>query len=162
MSDQDITQSEAAQAEAQSLLDMQENELEYLLTMRLNAIQEDPSLSLQPTFEVEASTLESFTMPPWIKSTVDSMIDSALRQGHRVLCSTDEEFSSLRAQLVAALGLGGTAAVLAFTSFLITTLGFAAALASIVATIVIKKIGEPTIQAGHKTMCAELTKMLND
>jgi len=60
------------------------------------------------------------------------------------LCSDLSEFADLRTSLVGALGLGGSAAVIALAAFLTGTLGMAAALATIVATIIIKKIGGPS------------------
>jgi len=40
-------------------------------------------------------------------------------------------------------------------------LGIAAAVATVIATIVIKRIGEPAIKAGHRRMCEELKKSLS-
>jgi ABC-type dipeptide/oligopeptide/nickel transport system ATPase component len=148
--------------EAETLLALDEEALTELLGLRVNAIQQDVSLSLQPTFKLQGSTLEAFTMPPWIKKTVDAMIITALRQSHKVLCSDLPEFKDLRANLVGALGLGGSAAVIALAAFLTGTLGIAAALATVLATIVIKKIGGPMLKAGHQTLCAELAKLLPD
>ncbi len=150
---------QAVQQEVATLLDQDAYELEYLLGLRVKAIQENIELSLKPTFEVAESTKE-VSLPPWVYKTVESMINAALRQSHSVLCSDAHEYADIRNQLKAALGLGGTAAVLTFTAFLTSTLGLAAALASIVATIIIKKIGKPALRAGHQTMCAELAKLL--
>ena len=160
MSNQNVLMDEALQVEANSLLEMPEDNLNQLLGMRVQAINEDLSLSLQPTFDVERSPFESITLPPWIQKTVDSMIITALRQSHNVLCSNEKEFEDIRNKLVAALGLGGSTAVIALAAFLTGTLGLAAALATVLATIVIKKIGQPALIAGHKTMCAELGNML--
>lgn len=151
-----------SQQEAEELLTKDEEALTNLLALRVNAVQQDVSLSLQPTFEVQVSPQEAVTLPPWIQNTVDAMIATALRQSHNVLCSGLPEFASLRANLLEALGFGGSAAVIALAAFLTGTLGIAAALASILATIVIKKIGKPSLIAGHKTLCAELKKMLPD
>ena len=156
-----ITQEGFTKQEAEELLTKDEEELTELLALRVNAVQQDMSLSLQPTFEVQDPTLE-VALPPWIKNTVDAMIVTALRQSHNVLCSGLTEYASLRANLVGALGLGGTAAVIALAAFLTSTLGIAAALATVLATIVIKKIGEPSIKAGHQTLCSELEKLLPD
>jgi ABC-type dipeptide/oligopeptide/nickel transport system ATPase component len=151
-----------SQQEAETLLTMDEEELNRLLSMRVNAIQQDVSLSLHPTFEVQVSSFEAMTLPPWIQKTVDAMIVTALRQSHSVLCSDLPEFADLRVKLLGVLGLGGSAAVIALAAFLTGTLGMAAALATVLATIVIKKIGEPSLQAGHKTLCAELEILLPD
>ena len=155
------TQEVFVKEEAEELLAKDEEELTELLALRVNAVQQDVSLSLQPTFEVQESTLE-VALPPWIKNTVDAMIATALRQSHHVLCSDLPEFADLRANLAGALGLGGSAAVIALAAFLTGTLGIAAALATILATIVIKKIGGPSLKAGHQTLCAELEKLLPD
>jgi uncharacterized protein (UPF0261 family) len=149
------------QQEAEELLAKDEKELTELLALRVNAVQQDVSLSLQPTFEVQVSPLE-VALPPWIKNTVDAMIVTALRQSYNVLCSDLPEFADLRTSLVGALGLGGSAAVIALAAFLTGTLGMAAALATVLATIVIKKIGGPSLKAGHQTLCAELEKSLHD
>jgi hypothetical protein len=151
--------SDSRSDEARELLGMDESELVQLLAQRLNAIQKNVDLSLQPTFQVEPSPLEKITLPPWLQKTVDVMVQTALRQTYNVICSSEAAYSDLRKQLLGALGVGGTVAVLAFSSFLISTLGLAAALATVVATIVIKKIGEPAIKAGHQTMCEELKKI---
>jgi hypothetical protein len=155
------TQDLFSEQEVEALLTKDEEELTELLTLRVNAVQQDVSLSLQPTFEVQESTLE-VALPPWVKNTVDAMIVTALRQSHNVLCSGLPEFAGLRANLVGALGLGGTAAVITLAAFLTSTLGIAAALATVLATIVIKKIGEPSLKAGHRTLCSELEKLLSD
>jgi hypothetical protein len=158
MSDKNIFLGQSRNDEAQELLEMDEAELKELLVQRLDAIQKNVDLSLRPSFEVERYPLEKISLPPWIQKTVDAMIQTALRQTYNVVCSSEAAYAGLRTQLLAALGVGGAAAVLAFSSFLITTLGFAAALATVVATIVIKKIGEPAVRAGHQTMCDELKK----
>lgn len=147
--------------EARELLGMNEQELVQLLAQRVDAIQKNVDLSLRPSFDVDTLTLEKRSLPPWIEKTVDAMVKTGLRQTHSVVCSSEAAYSILRTQLLGALGVGGTAAVLALSSFLISTLGFATALATVVATIVIKKIGEPAIKAGHKTMCDELKKKLD-
>ena len=158
MSTQDVFTEE----EASELLAKNEEELRRLLALRVNAVRQDPSLSLQPSIEVRESPFESIELPPWIQNIVDSMVSTALRQCHKVLCSTTAEFTELRANLVGALGIGGTAAVIGLAAFLTGTLGMVAALATVVATIVIKKIGAPTLNAGHQTLCDELEKMLPD
>ncbi|MAT42169.1 MAG: hypothetical protein CL609_07490 [Anaerolineaceae bacterium] len=142
------------------MLAMDEDELSQLLGLRINAIQSDIGLSLQPSIEVELSPFEAVRLPTWVQKTVDAMIKTALEQSRNVLCSEEPDFDNIRNQLIAAMGLGGTALVLAFAAFLTSTLGIAAALATVLATIVIKKIGEPTIKAGHHTMCVELNKIL--
>jgi hypothetical protein len=160
MKAQNIFLNESRNVEARELLGMDEQELTQLLVQRLNAIQKNVELSLQPTFEVAPSSLEKITLPPWIQKTVDVMVQTSLLQTYSVICSSETTYSDLRKQLLGALGVGGTAAVLALSSFLIGTVGLAAALATVVATIVIKKIGEPAIKAGHQTMCKELKKIL--
>lgn len=149
-------------SEAEMLLTLNEDELTQLLALRVNAIQSDISLSLQPTIEVEYSPFEAVRLPAWIQKTVDAMVKSALEHSHKVLCSDDADYVDIRSKLTAALGLGGTAAVLAFATFLTSTLGVAAALATVLATIVIKMIGEPALKAGHQTLCAELKTMLQE
>ncbi len=153
------TQNVFSVQEAEELLSMDEVELNSLLELRINALHTDASLSLQPTFEVPDVGLE-VALPPWIQNTVDAMIATALRQAHNVLCSEQPEFTDLRKSLIDALGLGGSAAVIAMAAFLTGTLGLAAAIATVLATIVIKKIGGPALQAGHRTLCKELEKML--
>lgn len=148
------------QNEARDLLDMNEQELMHLLAERVDAIHQNVDLSLLHSFEIDRSPLEKRNLPPWIDKTVQAMVTTALRQTYNVVCSSEPAYSGLRTQLLGALGVGGTAAVLAFSSFLVSTIGFAAALATVIATIVIKKIGEPAIMAGHKTMCNELKKEL--
>jgi hypothetical protein len=160
MNAQNVFLSESRTVEARELLEMDEQELMELLVQRLGAIQKNVELSLQPTFEVASSSLEKISLPPWIEKTVDVMVQTSLRQTYSVVCSSEAAYSDLRKQLLGALGVGGAAAVLAFSAFLISTLGLAAALATVVATIVIKKIGEPAIKAGHQTMCEELKKIL--
>lgn len=149
-----------SQEEAQELLSKDPDELNQLLALRVDAVQQDVSLSLQPTFEVQVSPFEAVDLPPWIQETIDVMISTALRQAHKVLCSDMREYADLRARLIGAMGLGGSAAVLALAAFLTGTLGMVAALATVVATIVVKKIGEPALQAGHTTLCTELEKLL--
>jgi hypothetical protein len=158
--DRDVFLSQSRNEEAQELLELDEPELMRLLVQRLDAIHKNIELSLQPSFEVEASPLEKITLQPWIQKTVEVMVQTALRQTYNVVCSSEAAYADIRKQLLGGLGVGGTAAVLTFSSFLISTLGFAAALATVVATIVIKKIGEPAIRAGHQTMCEELKKTL--
>jgi len=148
------------QAEAEALLTLSEDELNQLLGLRVQAIQSDISLSLQPSIEVETTPFEAIRIPHGVQKIVDAMVETALKQCHNVLCSEDPDYASLRTQLSAALGLGGTALVLAFATFLTSTLGIAAALATVLATIIIKKIGEPTLQAGHQAMCAGLLEIL--
>jgi ABC-type dipeptide/oligopeptide/nickel transport system ATPase component len=160
MNVKDSSAQEALASEAERLLDLSEDELNQLLEMRVNAIQQDVSLSLQPSFEVEISPFEAVRLPAWVQKTVDAMIKTALEQTHHVVCSSDPDYLPLRTQLVSALGLGGTAAVLAFAAFLTTTLGVAAALATVIATIIIKKIGEPALKTGHQTLCAEFEAAL--
>jgi ABC-type dipeptide/oligopeptide/nickel transport system ATPase component len=150
------------QQEASELLTKNEDELRHILELRVNAVQQDPSLSLQPSIEVRETPFESIELPPWIQNVVDSMIATALRQAHKVLCSTAEEFKELRANLIGALGVGGSAAVIAMAAFLTGTLGMAAALGTVIATIVIKKIGEPALRSGKEALCTELKKMLPD
>lgn len=156
------TQEIFSQQEAEALLTKDEQELTQLLSMRINAVQQDVGLTLQPSFEVEELSFEALTLPPWIQKTVDVMIATALRQSHSVLCSDLPEFADLRDKLLGVLGVGGSTAVIALAAFLTGTLGIAAALATVLATIVIKKIGEPAIKAGHQTMCSELKKLLPD
>ena len=162
MNIQDSTTQTILESEAEMLLSLSEADLNEMLAMRVNAIQSDLSLALQPAIAVEKSPFEAVRIPDWIRKTVATMIQTALEQSHNVICSDDPDYLPLRTQLVSALGLGGTAAVLAFAGFLTTTLGFAAALATVVATIIIKKIGEPTLQAGHQAMCTELKTMLQE
>ena len=132
------TQEVFAEQEADELLMKDEVELTDLLALKVKAIQEDMSLSLKSTFEVQDFTLE-VVLPPWIKDGY-SMIATALRQSHNVLCSDLPEFSQFRGSLIGALGIGGSTAVIAIASFLTGTLGIAAALATVVATIVIKRL----------------------
>ncbi len=155
------TQGLLTQEAAEELFATPNEELDQLLQARMMAIQMDPSLILQPSFHTKpADDLESFGVPNWIKKTVDAMIKTATHQTHDVVCSDDPDFKDLRDRLVAALGLGGTAAVLALSGLLITTFGLAAALASVVATIIIKTILGPTFDKGHDVMCKELEKSL--
>jgi ABC-type dipeptide/oligopeptide/nickel transport system ATPase component len=156
MNIRDSSTQEILASEAEMLLELSEGELNQLLEMRVSAIQQDISLSFQPSIEVAASPFEAVRMPAWVQKTVDAMIKTALEQTHNVICSDDPDYLPLRTQLVSTLGLGGTAAVLTFAGFLTTTLGVAAALATVVATIIIKKIGEPALKAGHQTMCVEM------
>jgi hypothetical protein len=155
------TQAVFSKNEAEELLGMDEEKLTELLALRVDAVHQDVSLILQPTFEVEDSKYE-VELPPWIKKTVDTMIATALRQSHNVLCSDQKEYTELRDNLAGALGLGGSTAVIALAAFLTGTLGIAAALATILATIVIKKIMGPSFIAGKQTLCAELEKLLPD
>lgn len=159
MSTQESFTQEILETDAQTLLTLSEDELNQLLGMRVHAIQMDMNHSLQPSFEVTRSPLEA-SLPRWIQRTVDAMIKTALVQSHNVLCSNDPDYAGIRNQLLTTLGLGGTAAVIAFAGFLTSTLGIAVALATVLATIVIKKIGEPTLIAGHQTMCIELKNLL--
>lgn len=145
---------------AEELLKMKEDDLQILLEGRIIALHEDPSLSLRPSFGLETNDLEAIKAPRWLQRTVEEMINTALRQTYNVVCSNDPDFKQLRDQLLAALGLGGTAAVIAFTTFLTSTVGLAVAIASVIATIIIKKIGLKTIEAGHKVMCEELGKLV--
>jgi hypothetical protein len=153
------TMESAIQTEAAALLEMDEASLEQLLAARLTAIQQDPSLSLQPTFEVQEFGLAD--LPPWIGGPIQDMVNTALRQMHRVLCSGEEEFRDLRNQLVGAiLGGGGLAAIVTFVAGMLTGIGLAAAVATIIATIVIKKVGQPAFDAGVERLCAELALLL--
>jgi len=67
------TQEVFMKQEAEELLTKDEYELTELLALRVNAVQQDVSLSLQPTFDVQDPTLE-VALPPWIQNTVDAMI----------------------------------------------------------------------------------------
>lgn len=156
MSDKSFLTDEAAA----DLLGMPDDQLDRLLEARVQALHGDPSLSLESAFEPETGALESFEMPPWIEKTAKQMLNTAIHQTYKVACGTDDDYKQLRDELIAALGISGTTAVIALAGFLTTTVGLAAALASVVATILVKRILGPALTAGHKTMCEELKAYL--
>ena len=146
--------------EASELLGMPDHQLDRLLEARIQALHEDPSLSLESAFAPEAAALEAFEMPPWIEKTAKQMLNTAIHQIYNVACGTDDDYKQLRDELITSLGISGTTAVIALTGFLTTTVGLAAALASVIATILIKRILGPALSAGHKTLCKELKAYL--
>jgi hypothetical protein len=152
MTDKSFLSDEAAA----DLLGMPDDQLDQLLEARVLALHSDPSLSLESAFEPETGALESFDVPPWIGKTVQQMLNTAIHQTYSVACGTDADYKN------AALGISGTTAVIALAGFLTTTVGLAAALASVIATILIKRILGPALATGHKTMCKELKAYLPD
>ena len=102
------------------------------------------------------SRLEAFDVPPWIEKTAKQMLNTAIHQTYKVACGTDADYKQLRDELITSLGISGTVAVIALAGFLTTTVGLAAALVSVIATILVKRILGPALTAGHKTMCEEL------
>ncbi len=146
-------------ATAEELLAMSEGELNTLLESRVAALSANPSLSLEASV-APPGALEAFEIPPWVEKTAKQMLNTAIRQLYNVVCSADADYAGLRAQLISALGVGGTAAVVALAGFLTSGVGLAAALASVIATILIKKIVQPALAAGLKTLCQELAAYL--
>lgn len=148
------------QEAAEELLAMTDEELDRLLGARVLALHSDPSLSLEASFELKPTALESLMVPPWLRKTAEQMVNTAIHQTYNVACSKDPDYGKLRDELLASLGVGGTAAVIALAGFLTSTVGLAAALASVIATIIVKKILGPALAAGHETMCKELKDYL--
>lgn len=145
---------------AARLLATPEEELDRLLEARVLALQADPSLSLEASFDVEETALEALTAPPWLRKTAKQILNTAIKQVYLVVCGTDPDYKKLRDELIAGLGISGTAAVIALSGFLVSTVGLAAALASVIATILVKRILGPALGAGYETACRELKEYL--
>lgn len=148
------------QEAAAELLEMNEDDLHQLLGERMMALRMDPALSLEPSFDLEKRGLGPIELPPGVKRIIQKMVNTAIQQTYNVVCSEDPDYKKDRDDLLGALGLGGTALALGFSAFLVANFGLAIGVASVLATIVIKKIGLRTIAAGHKATCEELGKIL--
>ena len=68
-------------------------QLDHLLDATVMALQKDPSLSLQPSFEPEPTPLEALTVPTWLQKTVEETVNTAIRQTYHVVYSQDPDTS---------------------------------------------------------------------
>jgi len=97
------TQDFLTEETAEELLGMTDEQLDHLLNARVMALQKDPGLSLQPSFEPEPTPLEALTVPTWLQKTVEEMVNTAIRQTYHVVCSKDPDYKGIRDDLTCLL-----------------------------------------------------------
>jgi hypothetical protein len=145
--------------QARALLALDEGALRQQLGLQLSAMYTDPSRSLQPAPHAQAlAAMAPITLPPWVPAAVDAMVNRAAEELEKVLCGTDPTYVDLRNKLISATGLGEVALVGAVTVFLAGPLGITLAVAGILATIIVKTVGEPAINAGIEEICKALAQ----
>ncbi len=143
--------------QAQALLALDEATLRQQLGRQLSAMYADPSRSLQPIPEARAlAALAPITLPAWVPAAVEAMVNRAVEELKHVLCSADPKYADLRSKLINAAGFGQVALVEGVTAFLAGPLGLTLAVAGILATIIVKTVGEPAIIAGIEEVCRAL------
>ena len=143
--------------QARALLALDDAALRQQLGLQLSAMYTDPARSLQPAPHPQAmAAMAPITLPPWVPAAVEALVNRAAEEFEKVLCSADPNYVDLRNKLINATGLGEVALVEAVTVFLAGPLGITLAVAGILATIVVKTVGEPAINAGIEEICKAL------
>ena len=143
--------------QARALLALDDAALRQQLGLQLSAMYTDPARSLQPAPHPQAmAAMAPITLPPWVPAAVEALVNRAAEELEKVLCSADPNYVDLRNKLINATGLGEMALVEAVTVFLAGPLGITLAVAGILATIVVKTVGEPAINAGIEETCKAL------
>jgi hypothetical protein len=135
-----------AQAATDELIEKDENELFERLALNLRAISQQPTQSGH--FELNAS-VDVETLGHY-----DGLADLGRRYFHRVegqihsvVCG--DEDAETRAKLANSFGLGREAVAATIAAMLVSQIGFAPAVAAVLATLTIRIFFEPA----HKVMC---------
>jgi hypothetical protein len=144
-----------AQAAAQKLLTADETQLYEALGLRARAIAEDPTKA--GSFEPQVT----------YDQAVMGLSDDLLRLGRRLfrrwnaeayklVCGADPEDQQDRKQLAGSFGVGDAVVAGLVTSLLVTNLGMAPALATVVAALAVKRFFRP----GYEEFCEVWRKNL--
>jgi hypothetical protein len=140
------------------LLELDEEELEYLLGERVKAIEED--MQIQGNFQPIVSYSKSFGPKDALPAIGRRMVYKLRVQAYDLLCGTDPEDVQWRKDILDATKISSGAAVASLAAMFVSGLGIAAALAGVLAALIIKKFVQPTFKAGHEAMCEEWKKSL--
>jgi hypothetical protein len=140
------------------LFELDEEELEFLLGVRVKAIEEDPQI--QGFFQPDVSYADRFGDKNSLRRIGKRMVDKLHMQAYTFVCGTDPDDEQSRQEILDALKISSGAAVAALAAVLVSGLGLAAAVAGVVAALIIKKFIKPTLDAGYEAMCTEWKKYL--
>jgi len=140
------------------LLELDEEELEFLLGVRVKAIEEDPQI--QGFFQPNVSYADRFGPRDSLGRIGKRMVDKLHMQAYTFVCGADPEDEKSRQDILNAFKISSGAAVAALAATLVSGLGLAAAVAGVVAALIIKKFIKPTLGAGYEAMCTEWKKHL--
>jgi uncharacterized membrane protein YdfJ with MMPL/SSD domain len=121
----------------EKLLQAEPDQLFTELGLRQKAIEADPTQA--GLFETTATYDAAFAGPlDLLKEFGQAFFDRVNKDLCSLLCGNDKRFAPDREKLVAALGLGDVAFAGALTSVLVSSFGWAPAIATVVAALVVK------------------------
>ena len=125
-----------AQPAIAALIDRDEETLYQELGARVRAMSVNPALG--GAFDPGLPAIETLGPIDEIRSFGRRVFKHASKEAYGVACGDDPEYADERGKLKAAFALGKDAAAAALAVFLVGTLGLAAAVAAVVATLLIK------------------------
>jgi hypothetical protein len=120
----------------QSLLGESEDELYLKLAQRMRAMQRNPAVA--GSFDPQLPQLESLGALEDLRTFGASFFARASRDAYQLVCGDAAEDSEERQRIISAFNIGKDAVAGALAAGLIAYLGFAPAIAAVVAALVIR------------------------
>ncbi|MFL6275320.1 MAG: hypothetical protein ACJ74G_08905 [Blastocatellia bacterium] len=135
-----------ARPATERLLTLDDDQLYAELAMRMQEIRRDPALSADFNLAVE-SPVESMGALADLADFGRRFFNRVSRQAYALMCGDDAEDSNERHQLTQAFGLGKDAVAPALAALIVAHLGFAPAIAAVIAALAVKLFFKPAYEA---------------
>jgi hypothetical protein len=134
-----------ARPATERLLSLDDNQLYAELAVRMQEIRRDPASSadfnLAPKSPVESMGFED------LADFGRRFFNRVSRQAYALMCGDDAEDSNERNQLTQAFGLGKDAVAPALAALFVAHLGFAPAIAAVIAALAVRLFFKPAYEA---------------
>ncbi len=136
---------------AEKLLENSPTQLYEMLGMRLKAVQDD--IGKQGSFEPDVAYSDHMGAMDELSKLGQRVFKRISKEAYGLVCGSDEGDKDDRKTIVDALNLSSKAAVIALSGVLVSSFGLAAAVASVIAALIIKRFAKPAGEEALKFLC---------